>query len=106
VSASASGAARRGKHSEPAQRTAKHMSDSALELTSSFGFSRTEQAIFARLAADANALVKRADLLAALRGNAPHTIDSHIMAIRRKLAQGGSELTIETVKGAGFILRA
>lgn len=67
--------------------------------------SRTERAVFARLAACADALVTRSDLLGVIRGNAPHTLDSHVMAIRRKLLQSGSPATIETVKGSGFILR-
>jgi DNA-binding response OmpR family regulator len=70
------------------------------------GLSKTETAVFAGLAAKPNALVPRGELQAVLRGSSPHTIDSHIMAIRRKLAEHGQGLTIETVTGSGFILRS
>ena len=69
------------------------------------GLSNTEQRIFAQLASRPNALVTREELLSAMRGKAPHTIDSHIMGIRRKLESHRSSASIETVKGSGFILR-
>lgn len=68
------------------------------------GLTKTEQALFVCLASKAEALVSRTELLAVLKGNAPHTIDSHIMAIRRKLSKHGVAATINTVVGSGFIL--
>jgi DNA-binding response OmpR family regulator len=69
------------------------------------GLTQTEQTVFARLADTAETLVLRAELLEVLKGCAPHTIDSHIMAIRRKLKRHGSDAKVETVVGSGFILR-
>jgi DNA-binding response OmpR family regulator len=66
---------------------------------------QTEQTVFARLADKPETLVLRAELLDLLKGCAPHTIDSHIMAIRRKLKRHGSDAKVETVVGSGFILR-
>lgn len=66
---------------------------------------KTEQAIFQRLAANANMLVSRHDILAVMKAAATHTIDSHIMSIRQKLRRASSSVKIETVVGKGFILR-
>lgn len=62
--------------------------------------SRTELAIFTQLFAKKNQLVARADLMSVLRGRSPHTIDSHIMEIRRKLSASGSGMQLETVRNA------
>jgi DNA-binding response OmpR family regulator len=77
----------------------------AHELVLTVGLTKTEQAIFVCLATKAEALVSREELLLLLKGRAPHTIDSHVMEIRRKLAQHGCAAKIVTVVGAGFILR-
>jgi DNA-binding response OmpR family regulator len=61
--------------------------------------------IFARLAAKPDSLVTRDEILSVMRGKADHTVDSHIMAIRRKLAERRQGVTIQTVTGKGFILR-
>lgn len=66
--------------------------------------SSTERAIFLELFARRNELVARAELLEVVRAKAPHTIDSHIMAIRRKLVQHGAGMILETVRNSGFIL--
>jgi hypothetical protein len=60
--------------------------EKARELMLAAGLSKTEQAVFARLATKPNSLVRREEVLAVLKGSATHTIDSHIMAIRRKIA--------------------
>ncbi len=80
------------------------MTPKAQELMLSLGLSRTEQAVFTRLASKPNALVSRGELLGVLRGSKSHTIDSHIMAIRRKLTERAPSVTIETVPKSGFIL--
>ncbi len=77
----------------------------AADFPQSLGLSATERAIFERIAEHPNQLVTRSALMAVLRGSSPRTIDSHIMAIRRKLQGLGSPATIETVKRQGFILR-
>lgn len=73
-------------------------------LAHAVGLSKTERAVFERLAADVNELVAREELLSILRGSSPHTIDSHIMAIRRKLQDNRLSLVVKTVKGSGFVL--
>jgi len=78
--------------------------EEARELMLAAGLGRTQQAVFECLAAKPNALVRRADLLAVLKARSPHTIDSHIMEIRRKLRHHGQDAMIETVTGSGFIL--
>jgi DNA-binding response OmpR family regulator len=80
------------------------MAENALHLALAAGLSKSQMAVFACLVARPGALVSRAEILAALKANAPHTIDSHIMEIRRKLERLGNGTTIETVKGSGFIL--
>jgi DNA-binding response OmpR family regulator len=79
--------------------------EKARELMLAAGLSKTEQAVFACLATKPNELVRRGEVLAVLKGSAAHTIDSHIMAIRRKLRHHGQDVSIETVTGLGFILR-
>lgn len=70
----------------------------------SAGLTKTEQVIFAYLVENANMRVSRHAILSVLKASAPHTIDSHIMAIRRKLQRSGARATVETVVGYGFIL--
>lgn len=81
------------------------MTERAHELMLAIGLTKTEQAVFTSLAVKVEALVSREELLAILRGSASHTIDSHIMAIRRKLEKHGGAAKIDTVSGLGFILR-
>lgn len=82
------------------------MKDEADLVKYTIGLSRTESALFDRLATNANGVVSRAELMSVLRGNAPHTLDSHVMSIRRKLTHHEvHRVSIETVKGAGFILK-
>ena len=82
-----------------------NMADDPLEAVMRIGrLTNTEKAIFAYLADNANVRVARKDLLPILKGRASHTIDSHIMAIRRKLEKSGLQVTITTIIGYGFIL--
>jgi DNA-binding response OmpR family regulator len=81
------------------------MTEKPREVMIAAGLTKTEQAVFARLAVNEGSLVSRGELLAVLSGKASHTIDSHIMAIRRKLEKHGGSTTIETVMRSGFILR-
>lgn len=81
------------------------MGDEATAAGESLGLTRTESAVFQFLNRRPDALVTRDELLTAMKGQARHTIDSHIMAIRQKLRSAGATDTIETVKGTGFILR-
>jgi DNA-binding response OmpR family regulator len=74
------------------------------DLISSSGFSKTEQTIFMRLAETFDGLVMRGELLVLLKAGSPHTIDSHIMSIRRKLKDSGAAVVVRTVKGSGFVL--
>lgn len=83
----------------------ERVTEKAREMMVIPGLTRTEQAVFACLAAKLGTVVSRGEVLAVLRGGAPHTVDSHIMAIRRKLEQNGGPAKIETVVGSGFILR-
>lgn len=81
------------------------MTESVCGVVVAAGLTQTEQTVLTRLASKPETLVLRAELLEVLKGCAPHTIDSHIMAIRRKLERHGSDAKIETVVGSGFILR-
>jgi DNA-binding response OmpR family regulator len=81
------------------------MTDRVRAISDGANFTKTERAIFLLLAERANASVLRAELLAATKGGAPHTIDSHIMAIRRKLEKSGAAAKIETIVGQGFVLQ-
>ena len=65
---------------------------------------KMERAILDLLQDRTNSTVSRDEILALLKGNATHTIDSHIMAIRRKLANAGSTAKIETIARRGFVL--
>jgi DNA-binding response OmpR family regulator len=65
---------------------------------------KMERAILDLLQDRANSTVSKDEILALLKGNAAHTIDSHIMAIRRKLANADSTATIETIVRHGFVL--
>jgi DNA-binding winged helix-turn-helix (wHTH) protein len=69
-------------------------------------FSKTEKAIFDTLAGTMGNVVSREQLSSKLKGSRPHTLDSHIMAIRKKLADSGEPYAIETVPRVGFILRS
>lgn len=74
------------------------------ELELAVGLSKTERAILTCLAENMNKLVPQEDLLMILKGGSSHTIDSHIMAIRRKLKDNGLALIVRTVRGSGFVL--
>jgi DNA-binding response OmpR family regulator len=76
------------------------------KIAAHLNLSRSERAIFGELLMRKNQLVARQDLLGLLRARSPHTIDSHIMMIRRKLSQNRSALRLETVRKSGFILYA
>jgi DNA-binding response OmpR family regulator len=65
---------------------------------------KTELAIFRYLAERANTRVSRDAILGVMKGRSAHTIDSHIMSIRRKSEQDGSSARIETLIGFGFVL--
>lgn len=65
---------------------------------------KTESAIFRCLADRANTRVSREEILGVMKGRSAHTIDSHIMSIRRKLEQDDSSARIETLIGFGFLL--
>jgi len=69
-------------------------------------FSKTEMAIIDLLADSMGSVVSRESLLSNLRGAKSHTLDSHIMAIRRKLNESGDPYAIDTVPRVGFILRS
>ena len=81
------------------------MTTNARELMLTIGLTKTERAVFLCLAAKSEELVFRAELLAVMKGRASHTIDSHVMAIRRKLQKHQGAAKIVTVLGSGFILR-
>lgn len=70
----------------------------------------TEFEILARLMAEADRLVPRPALIAALWGAqsavSDRTFDSHLRNLRRKLAEAGCEGAIETVHGQGMRLGA
>ena len=81
------------------------MTDHVQGIIDGANLTRTERAIFLVLAKKANTQVSRAELLATMKGTSPHTIDSHIMAIRRKLQKSESAVEIKTVVGQGFVLQ-
>ena len=82
------------------------MTDQYYGLMTKAGLSKTESAIFRKLASRPNEVVSRDELVGLLKGTRPHTLDSHIMAIRKKIAQHDASVTIETITGSGFLLRA
>lgn len=67
--------------------------------------SKVESALFDRLAARPGGVVLRTELMAAIKGTSPRTINSHVMGIRRKMEWHRVRGRIETVRGLGFILR-
>jgi DNA-binding response OmpR family regulator len=80
--------------------------DSVKTLKNWIGLSRTEAGLFDCLVAHADNIVPRSILLDTLKGRSPRTVDSHIMEIRRKMERHQvQDVTIETVKGCGFVLR-
>lgn len=81
------------------------MTQSLLTIMERAKFTNTERAIFGLLAANANASVTRTELLTTMKGTASHTIDSHIMAIRRKLKSCSAAVHIKTIVGQGFLLQ-
>jgi DNA-binding response OmpR family regulator len=89
----------------PGASETQSLDDPISPLIRRIGLSRTQGRIFTLLASSAGVLVPRDKLLGVISGNSPHTLDSHIMEIRRKLKQHENSGSIETVKGSGFILR-
>ncbi len=71
---------------------------------------RTELALVYFLMKHFGHIVSRADILHAVYGpecvRGPSTIDTHVGNIRKKLGSSSSDLTIETCRSAGFMLRA
>jgi two-component system response regulator MprA len=69
----------------------------------------TEFRLLAALAAQPNAVVRRAALVATgwPDGAVVHdnTLDAYVARIRRKLREGGAPLLVETVRGVGYRLR-
>lgn len=73
------------------------------------GLTPTEFRLLAALAARRGELVRRRELIAAgwPDGAVVHdnTLDAYLARIRRKLRKGGSDGSIETVRGVGYILK-
>jgi DNA-binding response OmpR family regulator len=86
------------------QAKAARVADGILDLTP------REFAILERLMMAAEPIVSRADLARSVMADDLAGLDSHslyvqISRIRRKLSEAGADISIETVRGAGFRLR-
>ncbi len=88
-------------------RTLKLPQDQIDALASKARMTPQEKAIFGRLASTPNTVVPRETLRAAVPGQAPRTLYTHIKNIRRKLSESGQHnWTIKTEAGVGYSFAA